>query len=433
MNTLTALTKAALAAMDRNDWSTALGLWLCVVSDWRPAVQSYAWGNAALCYEALGHGDARIAAGRHAACLNVENAENMGNLGAWATAARNTDEAEAYFMKSLSTNPELPHSLNGMSAVCAQRGDHVGALQWAEACLRRAPDTVPAHWNVSLACLAQGQWERGWHEHAWRVKLPGVGRALPKPTTKRWEGEELKGTTLLVLGEQGFGDCLQWSRHLQRLHRMGVRVVVETYEPIVPLLKKQDYIAEAVPRGVAFPAHDHWCFLLDLCGGLKWTPETDDVIHPVFKVHPLPRLTGRTRIGFAWRGRQEHANNINRSMSDEEAAEFVEAVPDVEWVQISPDNTLPLIHGYPIRNFHDSARIIASCDAVISIDSAPLHLAGSLAVPTLGLMHHVPEWRWLHYGWYPGFQMVAQPKHKDWTALIPAVHQFVTQRMERAA
>ena len=49
---------------------------------------------------------------------------------------------------------------------------------------------------------------------------------MPSPT---WRGEPLTGKTLLVWGEQGMGDVLQFSRYIpllaERVHREGGRLV----------------------------------------------------------------------------------------------------------------------------------------------------------------------------------------------------------------
>jgi hypothetical protein len=60
---------------------------------------------------------------------------------------------------------------------------------------------------------------------------------LPKP---RWQGEPLQGKTLLVWGEQGAGDILQFVRYLPRLaervHAQGGRLLLSANKPLQSLL-----------------------------------------------------------------------------------------------------------------------------------------------------------------------------------------------------
>jgi hypothetical protein len=64
-----------------------------------------------------------------------------------------------------------------------------------------------------------------------------TGGRIPHP---RWQGEPLQGKTLLVWGEQGAGDILQFVRYLPRLaalvHGQGGRLLLSAFKPLKPLL-----------------------------------------------------------------------------------------------------------------------------------------------------------------------------------------------------
>lgn len=429
-------TQHGLDAMARSDWCTALAVWH-TIARFHPtrSVQSWAWGNAGLCYEEVGDPSAAHTAYRHAACLDPMNAENLGNLGACAAAQRHTAEAEAYFHAALAVKPDLTHVLNGLSACASHRGDALEAIRWADACLRLKPDVAHAHWNRSLALLALGQWEDGWIEHEWRKQLPGQGRTIPQPQSPMWQGEPIAGRTIFVMGEQGFGDNLMWSRMLKGLHDLGVRVWFEVYDPLRRLFAQQPYLAGVVGRGDPFPAHDVQAFILDLPGLLDWTPATDYADHPLLTVRPRPFVVRNTpRVGFAWKGRPEHQNDKNRSLLADVATAMLAALPHVEWVQVSPGDPLDGMTPQRITDFLDAAEVMAGCDAVVSVDTAPLHLAGCLGKPVLGLLPHVPEWRWCRgHRWYPGLTTIRQGAEGDWLGMVPIIEAFTTQTREAAA
>jgi hypothetical protein len=78
-----------------------------------------------------------------------------------------------------------------------------------------------------------------------------------------------------------------------------------------------------------------------------------------------------------------------------------------------------------IRNFADTAALIANLDLVISIDTSVAHLAGAIAVPVWVLLPVVPDWRWLlgrgDSPWYPTMRLFRQEKLHDWPGVIDKV------------
>jgi len=76
-------------------------------------------------------------------------------------------------------------------------------------------------------------------------------------------------------------------------------------------------------------------------------------------------------------------------------------------------------------DFADTAAAVSLLDLVITIDSAPAHLAGALARPVWVLLPHVPEWRWMRERtdspWYPTMRLFRQPREDDWDAVVADV------------
>ena len=108
----------------------------------------------------------------------------------------------------------------GRSGASRHHGPHAGtarchpALQSRDAATRarRLRDRLVSH---------EARWD-GSHE------LGGSRPSMPAPT---WRGEPLAGKTLLVWGEQGMGDVLQFCRYIpllaERVHREGGRLHLE--------------------------------------------------------------------------------------------------------------------------------------------------------------------------------------------------------------
>jgi ADP-heptose:LPS heptosyltransferase len=81
--------------------------------------------------------------------------------------------------------------------------------------------------------------------------------------------------------------------------------------------------------------------------------------------------------------------------------------------------------GGHIRDFADTAALVAQLDLVICIDTAIAHVAGALGRPAFVLLPFTPDWRWLGQRedspWYPSVRLVRQPKPRDWRSVMQKV------------
>ncbi|HCR12193.1 MAG TPA: glycosyltransferase family 9 protein, partial [Solidesulfovibrio sp.] len=78
-----------------------------------------------------------------------------------------------------------------------------------------------------------------------------------------------------------------------------------------------------------------------------------------------------------------------------------------------------------VRDFMDTAAIVAGLDLVVSVDTAVVHLAGALGRPVWVLSRFDACWRWLcnreTNPWYPGARVFGQPAPGDWDAVVARV------------
>jgi hypothetical protein len=78
-----------------------------------------------------------------------------------------------------------------------------------------------------------------------------------------------------------------------------------------------------------------------------------------------------------------------------------------------------------VRDFADTAAIIANLDVVISVDTSVAHLAGAMGKPVFLLDRYDNCWRWLHgrndTPWYPSMTIFRQPRPGDWMSVMHRV------------
>ena len=87
------------------------------------------------------------------------------------------------------------------------------------------PDLADTHLYRAFVWLMSGNWAEGWPESEWRCETSNFRRF--DNWHRRWHGSPLDGKTLLVQGEQGLGDTIQFIRYVPLIEKAGGRVIVQ--------------------------------------------------------------------------------------------------------------------------------------------------------------------------------------------------------------
>ncbi len=83
------------------------------------------------------------------------------------------------------------------------------------------------------------------------------------------------------------------------------------------------------------------------------------------------------------------------------------------------------LHGGELRDFTDTARLLAEMDLVVTVDTAMAHLAGALGLPVWLLLQHAADFRWLRgradTPWYPTMRLFRQGPERRWEPVLQDV------------
>lgn len=347
------------------------------------------------------------------------------NLGRTLLRLDRIEEAVALFQAVLQVSPASASALVNLGIGATLLGDYAGAREALERALRIEPGNVEGHVNYAHLLLLQGEFAAGFAAHEWRLKRPGY-RDLDAFAAPMWRGEDLAGQTVLLWGEQGIGDTLQFVRYAPLVAARGARVVVECHPSLHRLLRGVAGVAEVVPIRAATGYDLHAPLMsLPLRFGLGAVPDTVPYlpVPPAFDLGPSMGL----RVGLVWAGNPEHARDLERSRRLAEFAPLAAARPDATFyaLQKGPAAAEPRPAGMAVvdlggrlGDFTDTAAAMAALDLVISVDSAPAHLAGALGVPVWTILPRVPDWRW-ELGrpdstrWYPTMRLFREESGWD--------------------
>jgi tetratricopeptide (TPR) repeat protein len=395
----------------------------------------------------LGQLEAAAASLRQAIALDPTVADWHWNLGLALGALERIADAVPCLERALALAPPTPIRERSLGAALARLGRHREAVAAFRRALALDPDDAAAHGGLSLSLLACGELEEGFREYRWRLRCPGFADRPPAVDCPPWEGEPLAGRSILVHGEQGFGDCLQFVRFVRPLVAMGARVRLLAEAPLVRLFSSLPGVTVSDEPG---EGHDYRAFLMclpRLLGtGLATIPADIPYLAPSAGkaarwAERLAGDAGELKVGLVWAGDprkhdlEAYAIDHRRSMAlarlaplarvagvrlfslqlGEAAAEAQVAPAGLRLVDLAP----------ALQDFDDTAAAVVNLDLVIAVDTAIVHLAGALGRPVWVLSRFDGCWRWLNgradSPWYPSARIYHQPAPGDWDAVVRRV------------
>ncbi|HVT90129.1 MAG TPA: tetratricopeptide repeat protein [Tepidisphaeraceae bacterium] len=354
------------------------------------------------------------------------------------------EQAIAEFRRALELRPDYSEAQCSLAGTLHRIGKFDEARHASEKAIAQWPDSPIPRFNLALMMLLQGRFEQGWALHEARWQVPELRLAQPEYDHPRWQGEDLRGKTLLIYAEQGYGDVIQFSRYAPLAAQRGATVILECQPELKRLMASLKGISQIITRPDAPFEYDFQCPIVSLPLGFKTTLETIPANVPYLHAdHELvsrwrkqmPQQSDKIKIGLSWAGRPTHTNDRNRTIELATLAPFAR-VPNTWFCALQKGDALAQLKSLPegfevvdfsddLTDFAETAALIENLDLVISIDTAAAHLAGALGKPVWVLLPFVPDWRWMldrsDSPWYPTMRLFRQPRAKDWESVIRSV------------
>jgi tetratricopeptide (TPR) repeat protein len=391
-----------------------------------------------------------VAAYRQVLASQPDIPETHNNL---ATALRQTsqlDESIREFRRAIELRPDYFEAHSNLGNALGE----AGLLDGAETEFRKAMDIEPTYaeaaWNLGLLRLLRGDLERGFEAYEFRNRIKSYvrenGAALdlgvdPEFIRSFWDGRELNGGRILLLGEQGLGDTIQFIRYVPMVRNRGGEALLLCQPRLKGLFSGQLGIRQVIEVGEHLPAFDVCCPLMSLPHVFGTRIETIPAEVPYLRVDParvarwrerLQSLPAKMNVGLCWAGNPTYRNDRNRSIPLAALSPLVEA-RGVRFISLqkgeagkeaaNPPLGMELIDWTSeLADLTDTAALVANLELVISVDTAVAHLAGGVARPVWVLLPLTPDWRWMlgreDSPWYPTMRLFRQPVLRDWATPI---------------
>jgi tetratricopeptide (TPR) repeat protein len=358
------------------------------------------------------------------------------------------------FRKAVSIKPDYAAAYCNLGAALQVRGRIDEAIDCYHQALAIDPELATAHWNESLCLLLTGDFNKGWEKYEWRWK----NKQLKKPPTEfvqpRWHGKEsLQGKTILLWGEQGLGDTIQFCRYATKVAAQGATVLLSAPAALKPLLARMPSISAIITEGETLPDSDYHCSLMSLPFAFDTTIDTIPADVPYLHADPVKCRQWQTqlqqhtglRVGLVWSGgfRPDQpeiwSTNERRNIPLRKLAPL--NLPGIDFFSLqigdygvrqltelreaSWDGPAIIDYTDAIADFSDTAALIDNLDLVICVDTSTAHLAGAMGKPVWILNRFDTCWRWLlersDSPWYPSARLFRQPTPGDWDSVIADV------------
>ena len=372
-------------------------------------------------------------------------------LGTAHREATEPEQALACYGQAFIADPDSAAAFNNYGNTLRELGRPDRAIPFLQHAILLDPSMVTARFNLAVCYLLMGDLPNGFKYYENRWQFEHLAGTLPNYPQPRWSGQDLKDKTILVLGEQGHGDIIQFVRFVPDLVMRGARVHVLATDGLVPLLNQCIILQGCTVAGYndPLPEFDYWTPMMSIPMVLGTTLENLErpvwyLNAPADKTRDWQQRLGpkyRLRIGFCWSGRKDSWINRHKSVPFETMLTMIQSNPDYEWVNLQIDASAEEeaalvaagVQAYPgsIHSWSDTAALIANMDVVIGMDTAVSHLSAALGRPTwVMLSQYALDWRWLldrdDSPWYLTAKLFRQPRRGDWDSVTQQIAQYLT-------
>jgi len=462
-----------LGVIARQQGNNELALKLIEVALGQRPAMPLAWHNRSMVLRILGRSAEALQSAEQAVALDPNMAEAWDMVGFLARDAHDLERSRAAHARAVALSPDdlrflSNHALllyavgdlteayrllcavekrdaysaaHTMGNVLKSAGYPMRAIPYFEKSRALLPHAHEVRITEAMAHLQSGDFAAGWKLWETRPDLDPRFQHLPY-----WQGQPVDH--LLLHEDQGLGDALQFARYIPRLRLSAQRITLQVTGvlkelfaasyPDITLLTLDDPVpaADARIRLLSLPA------IFGADESNQWPDSKADIgTTPYLQTRDAWRAPWRERlaslphprIGLVWGGNPDHLNDALRSIAFAQLAPLLE-VGRGHLISLQKGQqksgvdfaAAGLFDADPyLKDFTDTAGLVAELDLLIAVDTSVVHLAAALAKPVWLLLPFDPDWRWLlgreDSPWYPTLRLFRQHAPRDWPEVIARV------------
>lgn len=363
------------------------------------------------------------------------NCQVWTNFGVSAHELGRNKEAISAYLKSADLNNEYIKAYENAAGLFVNEGRWDEAEKACELALQIDPNASLARKNLAHVKLARHEWKEGWK--LWGLSLGNKYRKeWVYGDEKRWDGE--KGKAVVVYGEQGLGDEINYASMLPDAIRDCKKVIIDCDPKLENLFRRSFPKADVhgtrrveSPAWLANARIDARCAISGL-GEFYRNQDSDFPGTPYLKADPelvamFKAIWGdKKAYGLCTHGGSKLTGESFRTL---EANDFIPLFSqDAVFVSLNYKGSLqhPKVKEYrwaaQASDYDLTAALIASLDGVIGVNTTAMHCANGLGVPTHILVPTMKQWRYEgEYLWSKTAKLYHQKEGESWRDVVKKV------------
>lgn len=406
-----------------------------------------AYNNLGVALHMQGRLPEALACYRRALQIEPNQPEAMRNFAAIGGGSVDLEIVVEGFQKQIEINPRDAVAYKDLANIYVQLGLHAEAFAHFDRAIALEPDRPDFHFAKAFFLLCLGDYTAGWKEYAWRWQISAFNGPALRFHQPFWDGRVMETGSLLIHGETGFGDTLQFVRFARLAAERCAEVIVECQPALKSLLNGVEGVSRVVAQGEELPFFDaHLPFIS--CPGvfdttLESVPWNGPYIKPdAQKVSQWQSLVASTqrndlKVGLAWASNPGNLGAHARSVPLDLLAPLAQ-LRGVSFFSLQKGAKADELAAVPagmsfldltmhLQDFSDTAALFTQLNLVLSVDTAVVHLAGAMGLPVWVMLPYQSDWRYSmersDNPWYPSMRLFRQGYDGDWEGVVKRVVQ----------
>lgn len=352
--------------------------------------------------------------------------------------------------KSIKLDPSGYNAYSNVGTSYKNLGFANKAIESYKKAIELKPDFENAHFDLGTVYLAKKDFLNGWKEYEWRFKKEEMQGHIVKHQDifkhKRFDGEEdIKGKTLLIHTEQGYGDSIMFGKFVDSIApTFGCHVILQCRDELKSLFENSfKNIEHFYSRdSEKLPEFDYHYPMLSLpllfdMQSVKDIPNTNPYL--IAKDEDdldIKKEDGKIDIGICWSASVTGESYDGKVFDIEYFRPIIEHKKfNVYTLQVGPeneelekaglkDNVIDLTD--KLTDFNKTAYLMNQLDVIISSDTSVAHLAGAIDKEVIVPLQKIPDWRWENKGdksyWYPSAKLFRQKSARVWDGVFQSIY-----------
>lgn len=303
--------------------------------------------------------------------------------------------------------------------------------------------------NLSLLCLKMHRYLDGFNFYRYRYHPDKKGsQKVVKDVEILNKGVDIDGKNILIIGEQGVGDVIQFARYLPLFQEKNAKISMSVSDLVLDLLKNS-YPDIEFSNKIEHTNYDYSLLIGDAPYIFSTEYNNIPFSDKYLKVNKQESLLikekyfknkSKKKIGIVWRSNTSDSVNETLMLAKKRIIHNMELKDYIKYFKqegiqlyslqvktteaerkLLQENNIPSL-GDNFVSFYDNALVIDNLDVLIAINTASALLSGAMGKKTIIFLLDSSDWRWgiedSTSNWYKSVTLVRQKDREGWESLI---------------